>query len=220
MTARRSASLIPAQPAISASVRPQPTQRLRLAVEQADIDARRFQGGVCPAAGPGANVGIGGAPGNCRREARTCVSLPRRVPRPECERGWRAENANLCSCLAHAAFRRAISVRHGPLSPPSRYARRPERQLLAGSWARRELRRAPSALFARPAAPHPSRFATPRETSASETRGGIEVCSPLGGGVFAHVIPAESRDSATTRAELAALDTRSRRYDEVCREEC
>ena len=59
--------------------------KARLAVEQADIDARRFQGGVCPAAGPGANVGIGVAPGNCRREAQTCGLLAATRTRPECE---------------------------------------------------------------------------------------------------------------------------------------
>ncbi len=37
----------------------------RLAVEQADIDARRFQGGLCPVDGPRTYVGAGALASNC-----------------------------------------------------------------------------------------------------------------------------------------------------------
>ena len=80
MTARRSGV---AHPRPAGDLRERTTAadtKTRLAVEQADIDARRFQGGSRPAAGPGANVGIGVAPGNCRRgKNRHAGSLPRRV---------------------------------------------------------------------------------------------------------------------------------------------
>src|SRR6185312_4232565 len=114
--------------------------KTRLAVEQADIDARRFQGGVCPAAGPGANVGIGVAPGNCRRKSRHAGSLPRRVARPGCEEidldpsrrafgppqdegGWRAEKRKIlmARALRHAGdFRRA---NHGVAAPGPAFVR-------------------------------------------------------------------------------------------------
>ena len=81
MMARRCSGLIPAQPAISCDGAAAADAKPRLAVEQADIDARRFQGRFGPADGPWPNVGIAARPGNCGWERHAC-SLPRRIKRP------------------------------------------------------------------------------------------------------------------------------------------
>ena len=95
MTARRSASLIPAQPAISASVRPQPTQRpVSLSSRQIlthGVSKKGFARLLVPS-----ECRDGRGPGQLREwDEQTCALLSATHARPGCEGGWRAEKRKI-----------------------------------------------------------------------------------------------------------------------------